>query len=201
MSDIAEASRSKTLLRLFIEFFKISLFVIGGGYAIIIAADDTFGKRLKWTKEGEILAHLPIFQSVPGLLAGNTAIFVGMKTAGIIGAFVGLVAIAIPSIVIITAIAMGFQWLPLDNMFVNGAFLGLRSSLCGIVLAALIKSWKKTINGFYSYLMMPIFCIAIIIYKVNPIHIILGSAVFGVAYLGIILPLMRKKLVKEEANA
>ena len=90
----------KKLLRLFWEFFKISLFVVGGGYAIIVVADEVFGRKLKWLKEGELLDHLPVFQMVPGLIAGNTAIYTGLKVAGRLGAVVALVAVALPSFLI-----------------------------------------------------------------------------------------------------
>ena len=63
----------KILWTLFWEMFKIALSVVGGGYAILAVADEVFSKKLKWTKEGEVIEHLPIFQMVPGIIAGNTA--------------------------------------------------------------------------------------------------------------------------------
>ena len=63
----------RVLLRLFWELFKISLFVVGGGYAIIVVADDVFAKR-GWTKEGEIVGQLPVFQMVPGIIATHVAL-------------------------------------------------------------------------------------------------------------------------------
>ena len=76
----------KNRLALFWEMFKISLFVVGGGFAILAVADDRFSRKLKWTKEGEIVSHLPVFQMVPGIIAGSTAIYVGRKIAGVSGA-------------------------------------------------------------------------------------------------------------------
>ena len=72
----------KRLLRLFWEVFRIALFVVGGGYAIIVVADEVFGRRLKWLREGELLEHLPVFQMVPGLIAGNSAIYEGLEEPG-----------------------------------------------------------------------------------------------------------------------
>ena len=174
--------RGKLLWRLFFEFFKISLFVVGGGYAIVIAADDVFGRKLRWTEEGEILANLPIIQSIPGLIAGNSAIYVGRKLAGAAGAFASLVGIALPSIIILTAVGMGFQWLPLDNRYVSGAFLGLRSALCGIVLATVIKSWKKNVRGAYGYIAVSCICVAVIVFKQNPVALLVAAMIFGAMY-------------------
>ena len=102
-------------LSLFWEFLKIALFVVGGGYAIIVVADEVFGRKLKWLKEGELLDHLPVFQMVPGLIAGNTAIYTGLKVAGRLGAVVALVAVALPSVLIFLGVSCGYAFLPVGN--------------------------------------------------------------------------------------
>lgn len=193
-------TRRQILIQLFVEYFKISLFVVGGGYAIIIAADGVFGRRLKWLEEGELLSHLPIFQTVPGLIAGNSAIYLGTKVAGMLGAFVALVAIALPSLVIIIAIAMGFEWFSTENPFVQGAFIGLRSALCGIVLATIIKSWKKLANSVYAYVCAPLYCIAIIGWKVPAKYLLLGAILFGVVTYVVFIPLFQR-LAKTKKGA
>ena len=95
----------KRVAALFWELFKISLFVIGGGYAIIAVADEIFAKK-GWTEEGELVDRLPVFQMVPGLIATHTAVYVGNKIAGALGAAVGVVAVALPSVVIFTFVSM-----------------------------------------------------------------------------------------------
>ena len=94
----------KKLVRLFFEMSKIALFVVGGGYAILAVADDVFGRKLKWLREGELLEHLPIFQMVPGLIAGNTAIYTGLKVAGRLGAVIALVAVALYAMMVLTMV-------------------------------------------------------------------------------------------------
>ena len=138
---------AKRLAQLFWELFRISLFVIGGGYAIIAVADDAFAKR-GWTKEGELVDSLPVFQMVPGLVATHTAVYVGNKIAGAIGAAVGVVAVAIPSVVIFTFVSAGYASLPLDNPWLVSAFVGLRSALTGIIAATVARSARKAANVF-----------------------------------------------------
>ena len=191
-NPLASMTSRQILWQLFVQYLKISLIVVGGGYAIIITADDVFGRRLKWLREGELLENLPIFQMIPGLIAGNSAIYVGMRAAGLMGAFVALVAVALPSLVIITAIAMGFSWLPMDNRFVQGAFIGLRSALCGIVLSTIVKSWRRIMNGLYAYLSVPFCCIAMIAFGINAGILLLGSILFGILSLAIVVPAYRK---------
>ena len=115
------------LLLLFWELFKISLFVIGGGYAIIVVADAVFSKR-KWTEEGELLDHLPVFQMIPGIIAAHTAVYVGRKVAGKVGAAIGLVAIALPSVIIFTFVSAGLGSIPQENAWLESAFVGLRAA-------------------------------------------------------------------------
>lgn len=166
--------------RLFVEWFKIALTVIGGGYAIIIVADDVFGKRLRWLKEGELLERLPLFQTIPGLIAGNSAMYVGMRMAGVIGAAVALAAVALPSLVVITAIAMAFAQLPTGHPRLDGAFIGLRCALFGIVVATIAKSWRRIVNSLYGWIAVPLYCALIIGFKLPAGRILVASIVFGI---------------------
>lgn len=174
------------LLRLFIEFFKIALFVVGGGYAIIVVADDVFGKKLKWLKEGELLENLPIFQMIPGLIAGNTAIYVGLKIAGRTGAAIALLAVALPSLIIISLVAYGYNQLPLNHPIVDSVFLGLRSSLTGVVLGAIITGWKKSVKGYYGYIAVTSAAILLTVFKVGTVPVLLSAMAAGILleYLG-----------------
>lgn len=151
----------KRHLQLFVEFFKISLFVIGGGYAIIAVADSVFAKR-KWTQEGELLDELPVFQMLPGIIATHTAVYVGRKVAGLPGAIVSVMAVALPSVVIFTAVAMGYDALPLDNLYLLSAFVGLRSALTGIIAATVIRSWTKATKDVFFYAVLVAACAALV---------------------------------------
>ena len=177
---LADRPRRHVLGRLFVEWFKIALTVIGGGYAIIIVADDVFGKRLRWLDEGELLERLPLFQTIPGLIAGNSAMYVGMRLAGVAGAAVALVAVALPSLIIITAIAMAFAQLPAGNPVLDGAFIGLRCALCGIVVATIAKSWRRIVNGLYGWIAVPLSCVLIIGFTVPAGRILVAAIAFGV---------------------
>ena len=130
LNETRERSEKAGLLPLFWEWFKIALFVVGGGYAIIVVADEVFGRKRRWLREGELLEHLPIISSIPGLIAGNSAIYVGLKTNGRLGALVALAGVALPSIMIFLGVSVGFASIPKDNIWIEGAFLGLRNGIC-----------------------------------------------------------------------
>lgn len=152
--DHGEMKNTHILWTLFVRMLGISAFVLGGGFAIIAVADEVFSKKLKWTQEGEILGQLSVFQMVPGMICTNTAIYVGNKVAGPVGAAVALIGTVLPSLVIFSAITIGYGVIPVENPYLSAAFSGLRASLAGIVFALVVRGWKKNIRGVYGYLML-----------------------------------------------
>ena len=168
--------------RLFWEFFKISLFVVGGGYAIIVVADEIFGKKRKWLAEGELLEHLPVFQMVPGLIAGNTAIYVGLKTAGRCGAAVALFGVALPSFLIFLGVSMGYGGLPVHHPLVAGALAGLRAALTGIVLGTIVKGLRPSVKGVYGWTVLVLASVLLVGLHVNVVAVILGAMVLGLIW-------------------
>ena len=170
----------KKLFALFFELFKISLFVIGGGYAIIAVADQVFSKK-GWTEEGELLGRLPVFQMVPGLIATHVAVYVGGKVAGKAGAALGVAAVAIPSVVIFTFVSAGYDSLPLDNEWLKSAFTGLRSALTGIIAAAIAAGWRKALPDFFAYAVMAGAAFAIAVFRVDVALVLCAAMALGVA--------------------
>ncbi len=76
-ADSQNVSKARMLWLLFWEFFKIASFVVGGGFAILIVAEDVFVKKYHWLRDGELSDMLALIQTVPGLTAGNIAIYTG----------------------------------------------------------------------------------------------------------------------------
>lgn len=171
----------KTLWALFWEMFKIALSVIGGGYAILAVADEVFSKKMKWTKEGEVIEHLPIFQMVPGIIAGNTALYIGRKVAGLPGAIAALTGVFLPSIIVFSIVCAGYSLIPFGNTYLDAAFLGLRAALTGIIAAMIVRGWKKSIDTFSAFMVMLVALVAIGPLKVNPALVVAASAILGIA--------------------
>lgn len=172
-------TRPAVLARLFFEFFKISLFVVGGGYAILAVADRVFSGKLKWTKEGELIEELPMLQMIPGLIAGNTAIYVGHKMAGRLGAAVALVAVALPSFAIFLAVTCGLAHLPMGNPWLEGALTGARCALTGILVGTAWKAWRKNVSGLYGPFAACAATVAILVFGVNTALVLLVAMLFG----------------------
>ena len=122
------------LLRLFFEFFKIGLFSVGGGMATLPFLYDMADKT-GWFVYAQIADMLAVSESTPGPIGINMATYVGYTTAGITGALVASVGIIIPGIalvLLITAILDKFR----NNIYVEGAFYGLRPASVGLITAA-----------------------------------------------------------------
>ncbi len=166
----------RQLLKLFRDLFGISLFVVGGGYAILSVADELFARR-GITKEGEIVDSLPLFQMIPGLIAGHIAVFVGRRVAGAAGAALGLLAIALPSIIIFTFVAAGYDKLPIDNPLLTAAFRGLRAGLAAIVAATVVRGWRRTFGDVFSYAVLAAALASLVLGAPVPVVIIAAMAV------------------------
>ena len=171
----------KILWTLFWEMFKIALSVVGGGYAILAVADEVFSKKMKWTKEGEVIEHLPIFQMVPGIIAGNTALYIGRKVAGLPGAIAALTGVFLPSVIVFSIVCAGYGLIPFGNVYLDGAFLGLRAALTGIIAAMIVRGWKKSVDGVGAFVIMSAALVAIGFLKWNPALVVAAAAFLGIA--------------------
>lgn len=123
-----------TIIRLFYEFLKIGLFSVGGGMATLPFLYDMSDKT-GWFTYAQIADMLAVSESTPGPIGINMATYVGYTTAGIPGALAATIGIIIPGIalvLIITAILDKFR----NNVYVEGAFYGLRPASVGLITAA-----------------------------------------------------------------
>lgn len=171
---------ARRLAKLFWEMFRIALFVVGGGYAIIAVADDVFSRRLKWTKEGELVEGLSLFQMFPGIMAGHCAVYVGRKVAGVAGSAVALAAVVLPSLAIFLAVSIGYGALPLENPWLGAAFQGLRAALAGVIAAMVVRSWRKSVAGVYGYVAFAVGLAALLL-GANPAAVLVVAMCAGLA--------------------
>ena len=171
----------RKLFRLFYEMFCIALFVVGGGYAIIAVADEVFSRKLKWTKEGELAEQLPLFQMIPGIMAGHAAVYLGRKVAGFAGSCVALLGVALPSVLVFTAVSMGYDAIPLENRWLVAAFGGLRAALTGVILAMVVRTWPKSVKGWRGHLGWGLSLVALFIPGMPAIAVILAAVLAGLA--------------------
>ena len=167
---------------LFWGFFKIAALVVGGGYAIVPAAEAFFTRKHRIISETELLDMMAIIQSLPGIIAGNAALYIGFRCAGIWGALAALLGVATPSTVIILLIAIFLKDINLDIPAVQGAFTGAQAAITGLIALTAIRMVRKTIRNSFTLIAALASVIATIIFRVSPVYVILAGAVLGIVY-------------------
>ncbi len=135
------------LLDLFLTFAKMGAMTFGGGYAMLPILQREVVEKKKWATEDQLADYYAVGQCTPGIIAVNTATFVGASQAGIPGGIVATLGVVFPSILIILAIAAflsGFMHLEA----VAHAFNGVRAGVVALILVSIIKLFKGAVKDW-----------------------------------------------------
>ncbi|MBR2357184.1 MAG: chromate transporter [Lentisphaeria bacterium] len=178
--DTAAVSKFAKCRMLFWGFFKIAALVVGGGYAIVPAAENEFIHRKKLLTEDELLDMMAIIQSLPGIIAGNAALYIGYRAAGVWGALTALLGVATPSTLIILLIAIFLRNIDLNIPTVQGAFMGAQAAITGLIAVTAIRMCRKTVQNSFTLITAVAAATATIIFKVSPVWVIIAGAVLGI---------------------
>ena len=149
----------KELWELFIVFAKIGGFTFGGGYAMLPILQREVVENRNWATYEELMDYYAIRQCTPGIIAVNTATFIGYKRKGIIGGIVATIGCVFPSLVIIMIIAAFINSFT-HIVWVQHALAGIRVCVCVLVLDAVIKLAKKSLIDAATYLIFAAVVIA-----------------------------------------
>lgn len=131
--------------QLFLTYLKIGTFTLGGGYAMLPLIQREVVDRKGWIDEEEFLNMIALAQAAPGLIAVNSAIFIGWRIGGWKGVCGAVLGAVLPSFLIILAIAMVFsEWKELPA--VEAVFKGIRPAVVALIAAPLVKMAKAAMN-------------------------------------------------------
>ena len=169
------------MLKLFITFFKIGLFTIGGGYAMIQLIERDVVERNRWVSKEEFLDLLAVAQAAPGVFAVNISIFIGYKLRGVWGSIVAAIGNVLPSVLIILAIAFFFSSFS-DNRVVNNIFMGLRPAVVALIAAPVFSVAKSARIGWTNVWIPVLSALLIVCFGVSPIYIIMVAVVAGILW-------------------
>lgn len=188
------------LFILFLEFFKVGLFAIGGGMATLPFLYDLAGKYPQFLSEQMLADMIAVSESTPGPIGVNCATYVGYNFAGVLGGIVATLGLIMPSIIIILIIAKALDKYS-ESKYVKNAFYGLRPVVASLVSCALVSILKsaflpristlsesfniKQIIGIVEIPALILFAVLFAItrrVKIHPIFIILLSAVIGIIF-------------------
>ena len=165
----------------FRTFFKIGIFTIGGGYAMIPLIEEEVVNKKQWVSKDEMLDLIAVAQSCPGVFAINIATFIGYKLNKVRGAIATTLGTALPSFLIILAIAIFFKQFE-DNRIVAAIFRGIRPAVVALIAVPTFRLGQRAkLNKFTIWI--PIACaLAIWALGISPIFIIIIAALAGYLY-------------------
>ncbi|UDQ99530.1 chromate transporter [Lentisphaerae bacterium WC36] len=167
------------LWSLFATCFRISLFTVGGGYAMLPIMEHEFVEKKKWIDHEDIVDVIAIVQSVPGIIAVNTSVFVGSRVAGFWGAITASLGMVLPSFVIILLIAIFTDNLQ-DNEALKNVFLGVRAGVCATIFLSALNLWQKVVKTRFEIVIAILGFLALNFFREQIILIIVVMAIVGI---------------------
>ena len=132
------------LLDMFLTFAKVGVMTFGGGYAMLPILQREVVENKGWATEEELMDYYAIGQCTPGIIAVNTATYVGYLRKGVMGGIFSTIGMVSPSLVIITAIALCLRSF-MDNIWLQHALMGVRGVVCALMLNTVISLAKKSL--------------------------------------------------------
>lgn len=169
----------RQLVDLFVSFFKIGLFTFGGGYAMLPMLQREIVEKHRWVTEDDVLDYYAIGQCTPGVIAVNTATFVGVKLAGAVGGAVSTIAVVCPSLIIITIISTILRNFA-SYAVVQHAFVGIRVAVAALVVVSVAKLFKKGVKGALGIVIFAASLLLVFLLDLSPIWIVLAVIAVGV---------------------
>ena len=165
----------------FKTFFKIGIFTLGGGYAMIPLIEEEVVNKKQWVSKEEMLDLIAIAQSCPGVFAINIAIFIGYKLNKVRGAIATSLGTALPSFLIILIIAMFFHQFE-DNKVVAAMFRGIRPAVVALIAVPTFNLGKRAQLNKFTIWIPIISALVIWLLGVSPIWIIILAGLGGYIY-------------------
>ena len=166
------------IIEIFILFFKIGAFTIGGGYAMLSLIEDEIVNKKKWLDHEEFLDGMAIAQSTPGVLAVNISLITGYKIAGFLGMFAGMLGAVLPSFFIVlflSQILLAYG----NHPIVVAIFDGVKPAITALILISVYRIGKSANINRYNFVIPLIVAVLIKCFGVSPIVIIIATMILG----------------------
>ena len=170
----------KKLWQLFAAFAQVGVLTFGGGYAMIPMLEREIVNKHGWATSDELMDYYAVGQCTPGVIAVNTATFVGYKQAGAAGGVAATLGVVFPSLVIIVAIA-AFLSNFADIPAVKSAFAGVRVCVCVLIFNAVLKLWKSAVKDKAALVLCLGVLVLSVFFSISPVIFVLVCAGAGIA--------------------
>ncbi len=169
----------KELCSMFWTFAKVGVMTFGGGYAMLPILQREVGEKKNWATEEELTDYFAIGQCTPGIIAVNTATFIGQKTKGIPGGILATLGVVFPSLVIISALAGVIEAFS-HLAWVQHAFGGIRICVCVLIVNAVAKLYKKAVVDKLTFAIFLAVALGSAFTSLSPVLFVLAAAILGI---------------------
>lgn len=181
MTDKLKRLKENMYVQLFLSFFKLGLFTIGGGMAMVPLIQGIVVDEKHWMTEEEAVDCIAVSQGLPGVIAINMATYIGHQKKGIPGAVTATLGVILPSFIIIILIIKILSGIG-DNRFVNGALTGIKAAATGLIMFSAYKLGKQVLKGWFQVALALCAFAVIVLLDVNAIWPIVGGIILGLIY-------------------
>ena len=162
-------------------FFKIGLFTIGGGYAMVPLIEEEIVNKKQWIGKEDFIDLMAVAQSVPGVFAVNFSIFIGYKLRRFPGALAMALGTILPSFLIILGIALFFQQFK-EYQVVENIFKGIRPAVVALIAAPTFSMAKSAKINRWNVWIPVVSALLIWLLGVSPVYIIMLAGIGGFVY-------------------
>ena len=178
--DEPKPDKARLYRQLFRAFFRVGILTFGGGYAMLPILRREVVENQPWCTDEELANYYAVGQCTPGIIAVNTATFVGYKLLGVPGAILATFSVTLPSFLIILLIAAVLQNFA-DYAVVKNAFAGIRVAVVALVLNAVLKLLKTAVvDKLTLVVFLAVFLLASV-FSVSPVIYVLAAGLLGIA--------------------
>lgn len=179
-------------LQLFIEFFQIGLFAVGGGPATIPFLMNLTARH-DWYTKADVVNMLAVSESTPGPIGINMATYAGYNAAGFLGGIVATMSLVLPSLIVIVIIAKILDKFS-KNIYVRAAFAGIRPIVTGLIAAAVYGIYQTALftaqDGSFQFPVFPLILVIVFfslmqvkkLKKIHPFFWMIAGAVVGLIF-------------------
>ena len=169
----------KLLLQMFLTFAKVGVMTFGGGYAMLPILQREVVENKGWATEEELVDYFAIGQCTPGVIAVNTATFIGQKLKGMWGAIFATLGVVFPSLIIISLLAGVIEAFS-HLTWVQNAFGGIRVCVCVLIANAVVKLYKKAVVDVPTFIIFLIVAAGSVFLSLSPVIFVLIAAIAGI---------------------
>ena len=173
----------KELLLLFLAFAKVGVCTFGGGYAMLPVLQREIVEKRQWATNEELMDYYAIGQCTPGIIAVNTATFIGGKRKGVPGALAATLGVVAPSVIIITIIAAFIRNFR-DIEVVQWAFEGIRAAVVALIASAVLKLGKKALVDIGAVVIFLVIAALAIVTDLPPAIFVVAAGAAGLLLKG-----------------